>query len=48
MSDVPIPAVQKQVGHKRLSATEIYATVVPELVKEAYEMRGFGPVRDRF
>jgi len=41
MSGVPLPAVQKQVGHKRQS-TEI--TVPPALVKEAYEMRGFGPV----
>ena len=44
MSGVPLPMVQKQVGHKRLSTTEIYATVAPALVKEAYEMRGFGPV----
>jgi len=43
MSGVPLPMVQKQVGHKRLSTTEIYATVAPALVKEAYEMRGFGP-----
>jgi len=44
MSSVPLPAVQKHVGHKRLSTTEIYATVPPALVKEAYKMRGFGPV----
>jgi len=42
MSSVPLPAVQKQVGHKRLSTMEI--TVPPALVKEAYKMRGFGPV----
>ena len=41
MSGVPLPAVQKQVGHKRLSTAEI--TVPPALVKEAYKMRGFGP-----
>jgi integrase len=39
MSGVPLPAVQKQVGHKRLPTTEIYATVAPAMVKEAYEMR---------
>ena len=44
MSGVPLPMVQKQVGHKRLSTTEIYATVAPALVKESYEMRGFGPI----
>lgn len=43
MAGVPVPMIQKQVGHKRLSTTEIYATVAPALVKEAYEMRGFGP-----
>jgi len=32
------------VGHKRLSTTEIYATVAPALVKEAYDLHGFGPV----
>ena len=46
MSGVPLPTVQKQVGHKRLSTTQIYATVAPALVKEAYETRGFGPVRN--
>jgi len=44
MSGVPLPMVQKQVGHKKLSTTEIDATVAPALVEEAYEMRGFGPV----
>ena len=44
MSGMPLPTVQKQVGHKRLSTTEIYATVAPALVKEAYEMRRFGPL----
>jgi integrase len=42
MSGVPLPTVQKQVGHKRLSTTEI--TVAPALVNEAYEMRRLGPV----
>ena len=36
MAGVPMPMIQKQVGHKRLSNTEIYATVAPALVKEAY------------
>jgi integrase len=42
MSGVPLPTVQKQVGHKRLSTTTIYATVAPALVKEAYNMQGSG------
>ena len=29
MAGVPVPMIQKQVGHKRLSTTEIYATVAP-------------------
>jgi len=45
MSGVPLPMIQKQVGHKRLSTTEVYATVAPALVKEAYDLRGFTPVR---
>ena len=47
MAGVPVPMIQKQVGHKRLSTTEIYATVAPALVKEAYDLHGFGPVRDK-
>ena len=43
MADSPVPMIQKQVGHKRLSTTEIYATVAPALVKEAYDLHGFGP-----
>jgi hypothetical protein len=31
-------------GYKRLSTTEICATVAPALVKEAYDLLGFGPV----
>ncbi len=27
MAGVPVPMIQKQLGHKRLSTTEIYATV---------------------
>jgi len=42
MAGVPVPMIQKQVGHKRLSTTEIYASVAPALVKEAYDGRGFG------
>jgi len=33
-----------QVGRKRLSTTEIYASVAPALVKEAYDLHGFGSV----
>ena len=47
MAGVPVPMIQKQVGHKRLSTTEIYATVAPALVKEAYDLHGFGPVNAR-
>jgi integrase/recombinase XerD len=47
MAGVPVPMIQKQVGHKRLSTTEIYATVAPALVKEAYDGRGFGPTNSR-
>ena len=43
MAGVPVPMIHKQVGHKRLSTTEIYATVAPALVKEAYDLHGFGP-----
>jgi integrase len=42
MADVPVPMIQKQVRHKRLSTTEIYATVALALVKEAYDLHGFG------
>lgn len=41
MNKVPITAVQKQVGHKRLTTTQIYSDLAPEQVKEAYEMVGF-------
>jgi hypothetical protein len=34
-------------GHKRLSMTEIYATVALALVKVAYDLHGFGPVSAR-
>lgn len=39
MDKVPIAAVQKQVGHKRLSTTAIYSDLAPEQVKEAYLRR---------
>ena len=42
MAGVPVPMIQKQVGHKRLSTTEIYATVAPALVKEAMICMGSG------
>jgi len=39
LDKVPISAVQKQVGHKRLTTTQIYSDLAPEQVKEAYESR---------
>ena len=39
LDKVPITAVQKQVGHKRLTTTQIYSDLAPEQVKEAYERR---------
>ena len=36
---IPIAAVQKQVGHKRLATTQIYSNLAPEQVREAYEKR---------
>jgi len=38
---VPITAVQKQVGHKGLTTTQIYSDLAPEQVKEAYDKVGF-------
>ncbi len=36
---IPITAVQKQVGHKRLATTQIYSNLAPEQVRQAYERR---------
>lgn len=41
MDKVPITAVQKQVGHKNLSTTQIYSDLAPEQVKEAYDKVNF-------
>lgn len=41
LNKVPITAVQKQVGHKRLTTTQIYSDLAPEQVKEAYDKAGF-------
>jgi len=38
---VPINAVQAQVGHKRLTTTEIYSKLAPKQVKEAYDKAKF-------
>jgi len=38
---IPINAVQAQVGHKRLTTTEIYSKLAPKQVKDAYERAGF-------
>jgi len=40
LDKVTVTAVQKQVGHKRLSTTAIYSDLAPEQVKEAYLRRG--------
>jgi len=39
LNKVPITAVQKQVGHKRLTTTQIYSDLAPEQVRQAYEAR---------
>jgi len=39
MDKVPIAAVQRQVGHKRLETTAIYSDLAPEQVKDAYMRR---------
>jgi len=39
LDKVPITAVQKQVGHKRLTTTQIYSDLAPEQVRAAYEGR---------
>lgn len=41
LDKVPITAVQKQVGHKRLTTTQIYSDLAPEQVKEAYDKARF-------
>lgn len=46
MTGVPLPLIQQQVGHKCLSSTQVYATVAPVLVQEAYTRHGFSPVRN--
>jgi hypothetical protein len=45
MAGMPVPMIQKWVEAKRLSTTEIYATVAPALVKEAYDLHRFRPMR---
>jgi hypothetical protein len=45
MAGVPVPMIQKQVGHKRLSTTEIYATVALAPGEGSVCLHGFGPVR---
>lgn len=37
LKKIPIAAIQKQVGHKRLTTTQIYSDFAPEQVREAYE-----------
>ncbi|MEA1964683.1 MAG: site-specific integrase [Candidatus Aerophobetes bacterium] len=40
LNKVPITAIQKQVGHKRLTTTQVYSDFAPEQVREAYEGKG--------
>jgi len=42
LNKVPISAVQKQVGHKRLTTTQIYSDFAPEQIREAYERANLG------
>jgi len=37
LDKVPIVAVKRQVGHKRLTTTQIYSELAPEEIREAYE-----------
>ncbi|MBA7667425.1 Tyrosine recombinase XerC [subsurface metagenome] len=39
LDKVPITAVQKQVGHKLLTTTQVYSDLAPEQVREAYQRR---------
>ena len=34
---VPIAAIQKQIGHRGQTATQIYSNFAPEQVREVYE-----------
>ena len=43
LNKVPIVAIQKQVGHKRLTTTQIYSDFAPEQVREAYENKALNP-----
>jgi len=40
LNRIPITAVQKQVGHKKLTTTQIYSNLAPEQVRDAYEKVG--------
>jgi len=42
LNKVPITAVQGQVGHKRLSTTQIYSKLAPEEIRAAYEGKNSG------
>lgn len=44
LNKIPMSAIQKQVGHKRLSTTQIYSDFAPEQVREAYENSDKKPV----
>ena len=42
LNKIPITAVQKQVGHRRLTTTQIYSDFAPEQIREAYERANLG------
>lgn len=42
LNHVPMSAIQKQVGHKNLTTTQIYSDLAPEQVREAYEKQANG------
>ena len=44
---LPLPIVQKQVGHKTLKATSVYLNPSDEAVREAYDVAQETKVRDR-
>lgn len=46
LDKIPISAIQKQVGHKRLTTTQIYSDLAPEQVREAYENNGKKPIAE--
>lgn len=46
LDKIPMAAIQKQVGHKRLTTTQIYSDLAPEQLREAYENNDRKPVAE--